>query len=79
MVYHTKHELRYRLCKETSKTIQHRVAGCKMQAGTTYTEQHNQVAVTVYKIICTVYGLDPPKPRWEVPQKVMENNKTGRY
>ena len=51
------------------------MAGCKIQAGTAYTERHNQVAGIVYRNICTVYGLDPPKSRWEIPQKVVENDR----
>ena len=46
-----------------------------MQAGTAYTERHNQVAGIVYRNICSEYGLDPPKSRWETPQKVVENNR----
>ena len=47
-----------------------------MQAGTAYTERHNQVAGIVYRNIFSEYGLDPPKSRWETPQKVVENNRT---
>ena len=46
-----------------------------MQAGTAYTERHNQVAGIVYRNICSKYGLDPPKSRWETPQKVVKNNR----
>ena len=46
-----------------------------MQAGPAYTKRHNQVAGIVYKNICSEYGLDPPKSRWETPQKVVENNR----
>ena len=62
-VYHTRQDPRCRLCKEASETVQHIVAGCKMQAETAYTERHNQVAVIVYRNICSEYGLDPPKSR----------------
>ena len=30
----------------------------------------------MYSNICTEYRLDPPKSRWETPQKVVENNRT---
>uniref|UniRef100_A0A8C4WGB1 Reverse transcriptase domain-containing protein n=1 Tax=Gopherus evgoodei TaxID=1825980 RepID=A0A8C4WGB1_9SAUR len=70
--YHTGEDPRCRLCREASETVQHIVAGCKMQAGTAYTERHNQVAGIVYRNICTAYGLDPPKTRWEIPQNVVE-------
>ena len=73
-VYHTRQDPRCRLCKDASETVQHIVAGCKMQAGTAYTERHNQVAGIVDRNICSEYGLDPPKSRWETPQKVVENN-----
>ena len=33
------------------------------------------MAGIVYRNICTEYGLDPPKSRWETPQKVVENNR----
>ena len=62
-IYHTRQDLRCRRCREASKTVQHIVAGCKMQTGTAYTERHNQVASIVYRNICTMYGLDPPKSR----------------
>lgn len=29
----------------------------------------------IYRNICSIYDLDPPKTRSEVPQKIMENNK----
>ena len=29
----------------------------------------------MYRNICSEYGLDPPKTRWETPQKVVENNR----
>ena len=64
-VYHTRQDPRCRLCKDASETVQHIVAGCKMQAGTAYTERHNQVAGLVYRNICSQYGLEPP-------QKVVE-------
>ncbi|KAM6449746.1 uncharacterized protein PHA67_017094 [Liasis olivaceus] len=74
-VYHSRQGPRCRLCREASETVQHIMAGCKMQARTAYTEWHNQVAGIVYRNICTVYGLDLLKSRWEIPQKVMENNR----
>ena len=46
-----------------------------MQAGTAYTERHIQMAGIVYRNICSEYGLDPPKSRWETPQKVVKNNR----
>ena len=64
------------MCKDASETVQHIVAGCKMQAGRADTERHNQVAGIVYRNICTEYGLDRLKSRWETPQKVVENNRT---
>ena len=36
---------------------------------------HNQVAGIVYRKICTEYGLDPPKSRWNTPQKVVVKNR----
>ena len=30
----------------------------------------------MYRNICSKYRLDPPKSRWETPQKVVENNRT---
>jgi len=49
-----------RMCKEASKTVQHTVAGCKMQAGTAYMERHNHVVGIV------------PKSEVEIPLKVAE-------
>ena len=62
-VYHTRQDPRCRLCKDASETVQHIVAGCKMQAGTANTERHNQAAGIVYRNICSEYKLDPPKSR----------------
>lgn len=33
---------------------------CKLQAGTTYTEQHNQVIGIMYRNIWNIYGPDVP-------------------
>ena len=49
------------LCKDAPETVQHIVAGCKMQAGSAYMERHNQVAGIVYRNIWTQYGLEGPK------------------
>ena len=46
-----------------------------MLAGSAYMERHNQVAVIVYRNICTQYGLEVPKPQWDITPKVVENNK----
>ena len=46
-----------------------------MPAGKAYTARHNNVAGIMYRNICTEYGLDPPKSRWETPQTVVENNR----
>lgn len=74
-VYHTRQDPRCRLCKEAPETVQHITAGCKMLAGKAYLERHNQVAGIVYRNICTEYGLEVPRSRWETPPKVMENNR----
>lgn len=58
-VYHIKQDPKCRLCSEASEKIQHAGPRYKTQAGTEYTEQHNQVAGVVYRNICKVYGLDP--------------------
>ena len=46
-----------------------------MQAWKAYTKRHNHVADIVYRNLCTEYGLDPTKLRWETPQKVVENSR----
>uniref|UniRef100_A0A3Q0T2E5 Aminopeptidase n=1 Tax=Amphilophus citrinellus TaxID=61819 RepID=A0A3Q0T2E5_AMPCI len=46
-----------------------------MQAGTAYTERHNQMAGIVYRNICATYGLGLPKSQWETPLKMTENNR----
>ncbi|KAF7659584.1 hypothetical protein LDENG_00296340 [Lucifuga dentata] len=74
-VYHTRQDPQCRLCKDTPETVQHIVAGCKMLAGTAYTEKHNQVAGIVYRNICAEYGLEVPKSKWETPPKVVENGR----
>ena len=43
-IYHIRQDPSCRLCKEAPETVQHKIAGCKMQAGTAYMERHNQVA-----------------------------------
>ena len=42
-----------------------------MQAEKAYTKQDNQVVGIVHRNICTERGLDPPRSRWETPQKVV--------
>ena len=74
-VYHTRQDPRCTLCKKIPETVQHIVAGCKMQAGTANTERHNLVAGIMYKNICCKYGLDPTTSRWETTQKVVENDR----
>ncbi|KAF7655094.1 hypothetical protein LDENG_00060930, partial [Lucifuga dentata] len=57
------------------ETVQHLVSGCKMLAGTAYTEKHNQVAGIVYRNVCAEYRLEVPKSKWETPPKVVENGR----
>lgn len=52
------------------------MAVCKMKAGTSDTEWHNQEAAIVYSNVCTEYELDLPKSRQKIPQNVAENKKT---
>lgn len=56
---------------ETSQTVQHILARYKMQAGTTYTKQHNQVIGIVYRnyTMEVVHGLDSSKSRWKNPSR----------
>ena len=72
--YHTRQDSRCRLCKDAPETVQHIIAGCKMQAGTAYMERHNQVAGIVYRNICTEFGLEVPRSEWKTPPKVVEND-----
>ncbi|KAF7648062.1 hypothetical protein LDENG_00162600 [Lucifuga dentata] len=71
-VYHSRQDPRCRQCKDAPETVQHIVAGCKMLAGTAYTERHSGI---VYRNICAVYGLEVPKSKWETPPKVVENSR----
>lgn len=55
-VYHTIQEIRCRLCREVSQTVQPIVAGCKMQVGTAYTKCSRlvyAVAGIVYRNFCS--------------------------
>ena len=38
-------------------------------------ERHNQIAGMVHRNICKEYQLETPASRWEVPQRVVENNR----
>ena len=40
-----------------------------------YIYTHNRMAGIVYRNICSEYGLDLPKSRWETLQKAVENNR----
>ncbi|KAF7665893.1 hypothetical protein LDENG_00129980 [Lucifuga dentata] len=71
-VYHSRQDP---LCRDAPETVQHIIAGCKMLAGTAYTERHNQAAGIVYRIICAEYGLEVPKSKWETPPTVVENGR----
>ena len=44
-----------------------------MQAGTVHMEHYNKVVETVHRNICTNYGLEVPKSKWEI--LVVENDK----
>lgn len=46
---------------EASETVQHTVTGCKVQAGIEYTEWYNLVVGIMYRNICTISRLDPPR------------------
>ncbi|KAF7670308.1 hypothetical protein LDENG_00271880, partial [Lucifuga dentata] len=72
-VYHSRQDPQ--LCKDAPETVQHILAGCKMLAGTAYTERHNKVAGIVYRSICAEYRLEVPKSKWETPPKVVENSR----
>ncbi|KAK7925836.1 hypothetical protein WMY93_008146 [Mugilogobius chulae] len=74
-IYHTRQNLKCRLCKEAPETVQHITAGCKMLAGKAYMELHNQLAGIVYRNICVEYGLETPRSKWETPPKVVENDR----
>jgi hypothetical protein len=74
-IYHTRQDPRCRLCKQHDETVQHITSGCTQLAGTAYTERHNQVALIVYRNICQVYDLETPRNWWEIPEKVVENEK----
>ncbi len=41
-----------------AETVQHIIAGCKMQTGTAYMGRHNQVAGIMYRNICTKVCTD---------------------
>ena len=55
---HAGQEPRCRLCKAKPKTVQHIIAGCKMQTGMTCVDRFNQA---VYKNICAKYGSEVQK------------------
>jgi hypothetical protein len=73
-IYHTSQNSKCRLCGEQDETIQHIISGCKMLAGTAYTERLNQVALLVYRNNCKVYELETPDKWWEIPNKVQQND-----
>lgn len=52
------------------------VAGSNKQAGTAYTERHNQVTGILYRNIFAAYGLEIPMSQWDMPSKVAENTST---
>ena len=74
-VYNTGHDPRCRLCKEHNETVAHLVSGCSKLADNAYTYRHNEVAVTVYKAICSKYQLELPKDWRVTPDKVVQNNR----
>lgn len=47
----------------------------KMEAGTTYTEKHKPMCWYHLPEYLLDYGLNPPKTKWTIPQKIVENNK----
>lgn len=54
----TRKDPKCRLCKDAPDHI---VAECKMQAGHTHTERHNQVVEIVFRNSCDKYGLEAPE------------------
>ena len=46
-----------------------------MQTGTAHMELHNQVVGIVYRNVYAEYGLEVPKSKWEIPTKVVENDR----
>ena len=59
----------------SSETVQHIISGCSQLASKGYTERHNQVANIVHRAICEWYGLSQPTEWWELPEKVIENDR----
>lgn len=77
-IYQIRQDLRCRLCRtapvsEASETIQHIIAGCKMLAGAEYMEGYNQVASVGYSNICTKFGRETQRSKWDTPPNVVEN------
>ena len=66
---------RCRLGKQSSETVQHIGSGCSHLASKGYTERHNQVSNIVHRAICEWYGLSQPSEWWELPEKVIENDR----
>ena len=71
-VDHTRHDPRFRLCKDTPETVQHIAAGCKILAAKAYMERHNLIGI-IPRNICAECGLEVKGSRWEPPPKVTEN------
>ena len=74
-VDHTRQDPSCRLCKEASETIQYIIVRCRMQVCMANKEYHKQVAGLVYMNICAVYGLEVPTSKWQIPPKVVENDR----
>lgn len=57
-VYHTRRDSRYNPWIDAPETVQHITTGCKIQTWMAYMGRHNHVAGTLYRDICTSYGLE---------------------
>lgn len=70
-----------RKCHQFQETIDHITGGCRMLAGTDYTERHNNAAKIVHFQIAKTYNLtkeDTPYYRY-TPESVLENNEIKLY
>lgn len=66
--------------KNTPETTLQYIGGCKMRAGTTYIERHNQVAGIIYGNICPIYGLSKyHSNRQESAQRIDSNIKRQEH
>lgn len=70
-----------RKCLQFPETIEHITGGCKILAGTEYTERHNTAAKIIHQTLALKHGLLKAETKYYLytPENILENEKYKMY